>query len=322
MSNIEMTTSTTEDKDKPSTIVASDSSTTLANILENYSDTGPISWVEEIDREETSLRREFIKDGIKTVFDVIDDKDAGGKCEVITTFKIITKKVPKAIAERKKWTKFGESKSDESGPNISTTYVAEEVGLEFLPSAMLESDLQRRENKEASMTKKPFMVCRTCKSEDHRTVYCPYKEDYEKLEEFERNLEKTPLEEGTLKEEEKLVKSEIYLPPVKRDGNMAYSSLQKIRDKQREKQDECTLRVTNLPSQFSEEELLELFSGGKREIIDRHFMPYDDPVKMQPKGFAFITYKERKYAEEALKKLNGKRMNFVVLSVDWSKPNP
>jgi hypothetical protein len=35
MSNIEMTTSTTEDKDKPSTIVASDSSTTLANILEN-----------------------------------------------------------------------------------------------------------------------------------------------------------------------------------------------------------------------------------------------------------------------------------------------
>ena len=35
MSNIEMTTNTTEDKDKPSTIVASDSSTTLANILEN-----------------------------------------------------------------------------------------------------------------------------------------------------------------------------------------------------------------------------------------------------------------------------------------------
>lgn len=45
---------------------------------------------------------------------------------------MVTKKVPRPIAERKKWKKFGQCKNDGPGPHVSTTYVAEEVLMQFI----------------------------------------------------------------------------------------------------------------------------------------------------------------------------------------------
>lgn len=50
----------------------------------------------------------------------------------MTTFKVVTKKVARPIAERKKWKKFGQCKNDGPGPHVSTTYVAEEVLMQFI----------------------------------------------------------------------------------------------------------------------------------------------------------------------------------------------
>lgn len=36
------------------------------------------------------------------------------------------------MAERKKWVKFGACKNDGPGPHVSTTYVAEEVKMQFI----------------------------------------------------------------------------------------------------------------------------------------------------------------------------------------------
>ncbi len=44
---------------------------------------------------------------------------------------MITKTVPKVIASRKKWKKFGQCVNDPSGPQLATTYVAEEVHMQF-----------------------------------------------------------------------------------------------------------------------------------------------------------------------------------------------
>lgn len=51
--------------------------------------------------------------------------------QVVTTYKVITKKVPRLVAERKKWKKFGSAAGDGPGPQISTTYVADDVEIQF-----------------------------------------------------------------------------------------------------------------------------------------------------------------------------------------------
>ncbi|VDK53288.1 unnamed protein product [Anisakis simplex] len=103
------------------------------------------SWAEAVEQETLSGRHETTKDGIKTVTDIVTDDTGKYKhswiirsfldrfaLQVITTFKVVTKKVPKPIAERKKWKKFGQCKNDPPGPHVSTTYVAEEVILQFI----------------------------------------------------------------------------------------------------------------------------------------------------------------------------------------------
>ena len=52
--------------------------------------------------------------------------------QVVTTFKLVTKKVPRPVAERKKWKKFGRCENDGPGPQVATTYVAEEVLMQFV----------------------------------------------------------------------------------------------------------------------------------------------------------------------------------------------
>lgn len=44
----------------------------------------------------------------------------------------MTKKVPRAVAERKKWKKFGACEKEGAGPQVATTFVAEEVQMQFV----------------------------------------------------------------------------------------------------------------------------------------------------------------------------------------------
>merc|ERR1719512_695599 len=45
------------------------------------------------------------------------------------TYKVERKMVPKSVAQRRNWAKFGMSKGDKAGPNPQTTVVAEEIWL-------------------------------------------------------------------------------------------------------------------------------------------------------------------------------------------------
>ena len=38
--------------------------------------------------------------------------------QVVTQFKIISKKVPRVVADRKKWIKFGQCQDDPAGPQV------------------------------------------------------------------------------------------------------------------------------------------------------------------------------------------------------------
>merc|ERR1719446_1394311 len=48
------------------------------------------------------------------------------------TYKIERKMVPKSVATRRSWAKFGMSKGDKPGPNPQTTVVAEEIWINFV----------------------------------------------------------------------------------------------------------------------------------------------------------------------------------------------
>lgn len=121
-------------------------------------------------------RTEITKNGIKTVIDEVDDKD-NGMYRVISTYKVISKKVPQVVANRKKWRKFGASIDDGSGPNIQTTYATEEVPIQFLRN--LGGDIKEEDESLKQRTAKASGVsrghCRFCKTDDHWSVNCPYK---------------------------------------------------------------------------------------------------------------------------------------------------
>merc|ERR1712154_216969 len=88
--------------------------------------------------------------------------------------------VPKSVAHRRSWSKFGMSKSDKAGPNPQTTVVAEEIWMNFVAN----KDESEKGQEESSLDKlkgvKGVVKCRFCK-EDHWTTQCPYKDTLEPL---------------------------------------------------------------------------------------------------------------------------------------------
>lgn len=86
--------------------------------------------------------------------------------------------VSKGVVERKKWTKFGQSKRDTPGPNGYTTVVADDVQMQFLSmdkngveSTVDESDPLER----AKQQGKGIVRCRFC-SDNHFSAKCPFKD--------------------------------------------------------------------------------------------------------------------------------------------------
>lgn len=79
------------------------------------------------------------------------------------------------MAERKKWPKFGASKNDGPGPNVATTYVAEEVQIQFTRNRTGEPEVEIEEKKADLGKGYAKGHCRFCKADDHWSVACPYK---------------------------------------------------------------------------------------------------------------------------------------------------
>lgn len=103
-----------------------------------------------------------------------------------------------------------------------------------------------------------------------------------------------------------------YVPPSMRKGDG------KGMDDDRSK--ENTLRVLNLSEDAKEGDLHALFQPfGKlnRVFLAKH---RDGDKAGQSKGFAFVTFYERRDAERAMAKLNGHGYDSLILQVTWAKP--
>jgi len=289
------------------------------------------SWADEIEEGDTTTlppSSEKIKGDTKIVTEYMFNED-NKKVKVVRTYKIERKMVPKVVAERRAWSKFGMSKNDKPGPNPQTTVVAEEIWMQFVANKEeAEKDQPDSALDKLKATNRGVVKCRICK-EDHWTTQCPYKDTLGPLREsLTGPVEGEAGAEGAGAGAAAAAAAPAgggggaggkYVPPSRRGGDNSSAqsriSGDSMPDKRRE--DTAAIRVSNLSENAQETDLQELFKPFGH--IARIFLA-KDKMTGQCKGFAFVNYYRKEDASKAIATLNGFGYDHLILSVEWAKP--
>lgn len=238
---------------------------------------------------------EVIENGMKIVTEYkYNDDDK--KVKVVRTYKQKKEVVPRSVARRKTWAKFGDSAKDKAGPNSHTTLVGEEVNMQFISN----KEEEKQADPLAELTKSNIAKCRICSGE-HWSVNCPLKGtamDSSKIMETMKPTEPTPSKPGR------------YVPPGLKDTKAGLGML-------RGRDDGSAIRISNLSELMVEadlEELVKKFGPHTKMFLAR------DKMTGLCKGFAYVHFKFRRDAEKAIEALNGHGYDHLILSAEWSKP--
>jgi len=284
------------------------------------------SWADEVDdgldEPSTPLRTETTDPvtGIKTIVEYKTD-DMGRKVKVTRQIRSIIARslVSSAAAERKQIPKFGLEKGKKPGPDSSTTTLGEDFRL-LLRQGGHKAEPEVDETtalKKSLLAKK--ITCRLCQG-DHYTTRCPYKDtlggvlpDAEGGDEFGAGGGDAPAADSAPAAGSSGAGGK-YVPPSMRDGAKGRGESM---NSSRNRDDLPTLRVTNLSEDTREEDVWELFKTfGK---ILRVFVGMDLDLGIC-KGFAFVTFEDRREAEKAREKIDGKPYDHLILSCQFSTP--
>ncbi|KAG6499889.1 eukaryotic translation initiation factor 3 subunit G-like [Zingiber officinale] len=253
------------------------------------------------------------ENGVKKVIEYRFD-DAGNKVKVTTTTrvrKLTRARLSKRAIERRSWPKFGDAAHEDAGARL-TMVSTEEIILERprAPGSKAEEP-KAAGDPFAAMGKAGavLMVCRTCgKKGDHWTSKCPYKDLAPSTDAF---VDKPPGAEaaasaaGTGKN--------TYVPPSLRAGAENRGT------EMRRRNDENSVRVTNLSEDTREPDLLELFQTFGP--VTRVYVAVDQKTGVS-RGFGFVNFVNREDAERAINKLNGYGYDNLILRVEWATPRP
>jgi hypothetical protein len=189
-------------------------------------------------------------------------------------------KLPKKVAERRTWEKFGVSKGLPPGPDTaSTNRVFDEVFFEFTNHNKITDDKDDSGLGMFGDNTKNIVTCKHCGG-NHWSIKCKNKPD--KLE---------------TKDDKDIPNNGKYMPKFKRDG-------EKPRDKNRN-----TIRISNISDNADEEDIRDLFYNYGR--ITRLYY--------NQKGFAFLTYSELNSCEKAIEAVNGHPYDYLILSVEMAE---
>jgi len=291
------------------------------------------SWADEIEEGDASTLpapTEKVKGDTKVVTEYIFNED-GKKVKVMRTYKIERKMVPKSVAQRRNWAKFGMSKGDKPGPNPQTTVVAEEIWMNFVAN----KDENQKDEQDDAMSKmkasmgagQGIVKCRICGG-DHWTSQCPYKDTLAPLREsLQGPLDGEGAEAGAGATAGPAAAAAVgggstaggkYVPPSRRGMSDAQARVagDSMPDR-RQREDTAAIRVSNLSENVQEADLQELFKPFGN--IARIFLA-KDKVTGQCKGFAFVNYYRKEDAAKAIATLNGYGYDYLILSVEWAKP--
>jgi len=279
------------------------------------------SWgdlMEDEDEDVLPPPSEVINGNVKKMIEYSYNED-DKKVKITRTYHLETRRVPKSIAKRKAWKKFGLAQKDNPhGPDPGTTFVGEDVFLTFTTN---KEELNNDNNDPLDKLKGQAIVkCRICKG-DHWTTRCPYKDSLQPLKELE-DKEKGKEAEAANEAAGPAAKmgpgGSKYVPPSLRGGAAPGERRGEQMSNRRQMDEAATLRVTNLSEEAGEVDLQELF---------RPFGPLQrvylakDKITNQSKGFAFVSYIKREDAARAIQGLQGFGYDHLILNVEWAKPS-
>uniref|UniRef100_A0A0N4ZRP2 Eukaryotic translation initiation factor 3 subunit G n=1 Tax=Parastrongyloides trichosuri TaxID=131310 RepID=A0A0N4ZRP2_PARTI len=249
------------------------------------------SWADAVDSETNSRE--------KTITEVKVDPITGNKVYVHQTLKMITERIPKSIADRRKWAKFGKCKDAGNKLEPGITMVGDEVELEFVRTSLGEQKHDEENETNKNIDKGTFSAhCHNCKISGHWSKDCPFKSTTEeKFEDIRSSGLKGSLSGGK------------YVAPQR---TMERAGMGERRS------DEFTVRVTNLPEDFADLDniLKSMFSSIGR--IDRFFLAKDKATNLN-KGFAFITYTNKNDAERAIARFNKFPFESLIINVEFAR---
>ena len=266
-------------------------------------------WADDIEEEDALPPSEIIEnaDGTKTVISYRFSEE-GRKIKTTRKIRITTKQeiVPPAIAERKKWVKFGAEKGKGPGPDLITTTVGENI-----PFRLSVGYKQREEQDEAGpqLKSKPSaqITCRICNTKgNHYTARCPYKDTLDPL------ADKADSDFPNPTEPEANTTGKYVAVHLRAGGSKVTGTSMSMRDRD----DLSTLRVTNLCEDTTEDDLRSIFS--RFGPLSRVYLARDMQTG-RVKGFAFISYHERSDALRAAEKMDGYGYLNLIIRVELAK---
>ncbi|KDP44884.1 hypothetical protein JCGZ_01384 [Jatropha curcas] len=252
------------------------------------------------------------ENGIKKVIEYRFNDD-GNKVKITTTTrvrKLAKARLSKSAVERRNWAKFGDAVHEDVGSRL-TMVSTEEILLERprAPGTKVEETKLPGDNlAQLGKAGAVLMVCRTCgKKGDHWTSRCPYKDLAPQSEAF---TDKPPTSE-TAAAASGPTKG-AYVPPSMRAGAESPAG-----SDMRRRNEENSVRVTNLSEDTREPDLLELFRTFGP--VSRVYVAIDQKTGVS-RGFGFVNFVNKEDAERAINKLNGYGYDNLILRVEWATP--
>ncbi|KAJ2710353.1 translation initiation factor eIF3 subunit g, partial [Coemansia spiralis] len=257
-------------------------------------------------------------DGTKTITEYRLNDD--GKVVKLTRRvrnKVVQEHVNRAVADRKKWAKFGAEQRSPAGPQPSTTTVGEAVWLKLSQYAAQQKQMEQEalEQEKAAAVKTSRILCRICR-QDHFTAKCPYKDTLVPLEEITGAAAAASDAAAGASAGAGEGKSS-YVPPHLRAGGRGAagsSSFDPLGDR---RDDLPKIRITNLSEYTQEEDIKNLCRPFGP--VSRVYLATDRETHMC-KGFAFVTFFDAESAERAIAKLRGYGFDHLILHAEWAAP--
>ncbi|KAH8479303.1 hypothetical protein Peur_006299 [Populus x canadensis] len=250
--------------------------------------------------------------GIKKVIEYKFNDD-GNKIKITTTTrvrKLAKARLSKRAVERRNWPKFGDAVHEDVGSRL-TMVSTEEILLERPRAPGTKADEAKMAGDNLAQLGKGgavLMVCRTCgKKGDHWTSRCPYKDLAQPPETF---IDK-PAATETAMAASGATKG-AYVPPSMRAGAERTTG-----SDMRRRNEENSVRVTNLSEDTREPDLLELFRTFGP--VSRVYVAIDQKTGVS-RGFGFVNFVSKEDAERAINKLNGYGYDNLILRVEWATP--
>lgn len=236
--------------------------------------------------------------GVKTVTEYRIN-DAGQKVKTVRQVRVSTRttSVKRSVLARRRIPKFGRCAGLPRGPEGGVTCHGDRVYLE-VPAEEKKPQEAKKDAAGANYT----VSCRSCGAiGDHWTMQCPYKDRLLDFGDLLAGGDGKPSagdeEDATREEPLASGKPGKYKPPGAR-GEGSGSSMPGA---DRSQEISTTIRVTNLSEDTTESDVKDLFSRFgpvQRVYLARNKM-------QQSRGFAFVSFYNRREAEKAMETLQG-----------------